>query len=466
MDNFDYLRQAADNEKKSSGTRHGTDSVLLPMSRNVSNESLLRTLVTRPSTSSSSSTEQETNIFYTDRLIRYSVCLFFGIIPKLFHNHRRKAYSMFLSIIIVLLQWYSVAGYIYCTDMFWSTTTTKMQNTTANGTVMGVTAKGNTVSRPALNYLPKIPIETLLLLLGLAASGAVTVSIAVYYFYSSKNIFSTRETKFSLVPLINLNEENFDDSPIDSLEAVVDLPRNDWLVTNILFMMGMLSVCFVFGTDFGTDTLFDFKGIRAFLKHTTITNQAIYALAVAVLFWGFFATVCACCIFHIMSRQIIALISQTERLVVECTTTRLQFFKLHERMICFTERMIKKFELWFAIHNIMFLLLLAAMIFEWVSFMKNSNYEHNILLSQMAGTLLICYKFAFPFFSASRVTVRLVNFYLKIARNNQFENMPELLLFPNHFGFEVFGLRITPNVAIVVFLSSFVGLLKFFTTGI
>ena len=391
------------------------------------------------------------SILYTDKIVKFFVCVFYGIIPCLFTDRKTKWYSFFLPLSFVLLQWYSVIGYIYCAEMFWidsnGYSAVSYQNATTNNT------KARNIAT-----LPEIPLETLLLLLGLAISGAITVTMAVVYFYTKRNNFSgNKNSEFNVIPKISTNTS--DDT--EEIQPVHDLPEREWLVTNILLILGMLNIVFVLATDFATDTLFDFNGIRAFLKTATPPNQAIYILAVTGLFWGFGGTVCACCIFHIMSRNIIMFISYVEQLVIETAMCRDEFFKLHEHLVVYTEKMINKFKYWFAIHNSMFVILVAIMIFEWIRFMRHSKYAHNYILSQVAGTMLICYKFAFPFFSASRVTVGFKGFYVRTFRRNQIKDVPELLLLQNQFGFTLFGLRITPSIALLVFLSSFLGILKF-----
>ena len=393
------------------------------------------------------------NIFYTDKIIKTFVCIFYGIIPWLFADHKRKWYSLFLPICFVLLHWYSVIGYIYCAEMFWIRSKTNSPVKFEN-----VTSKNITRVREIIQ-LPEIPFETLLLLLGLALSGAITVTMAVVYFYSKSNNFSgNRQGEFNLLPRLHLNNSN---SGEELQEQTCDLPEREWLIANLLLILGILNVLFVLVTDFGTDTLFDFHGIREFLKTATPSNRAIYILAVSFLFWGFGGTVCACCIFHVMSRNIVVHVNRIHKCTIDTNMHRDDFFALHERLLVYTESMIDKFKYWFAIHNSMFVLLVAAMIFEWISFMRNSKYAHNYILSQVAGTILICYKFAFPFFSASRVTVGFREFYMQTFRRNQIKDIPELLILQDQFGFKIFGLRITPSIALLVFFSSFLGILKF-----
>ena len=391
------------------------------------------------------------SIFYTDKIVKFFVCVFYGIIPCLFTDRKTKWYSFFLPLLFIMLHWYSVIGYIYCAEMFWINSKGSSAGSYQNATT-------NTTKARNIATLPEIPLETLLLLLGLALSGAITVTMAAIYFYAKRNNFSgNKKREFNLIPKINTNTS--DDG--DEMQQIYDLPEREWLAANILLILGLLNVVFVLATDFATDTLFDFHGIRAFLKTATPSNQAIYIMAVTVLFWGFGGTVCACCIFHIMSRNIIMFINRVEQSVIETPMCRDEFFKLHEQLVVYTEKMINKFKYWFAIHNSMFVILVAAMIFEWIRFMRYSKYAHNYILSQVAGTMLICYKFAFPFFSASRVTVGFEKFYLKTFRRNQIKDVPELLLLQNQFGFTLFGLRITPSIALLVFLSSFLGILKF-----
>ncbi len=393
------------------------------------------------------------NWLRSDCIIKLFVCVFYGMIPKFFAEHNRKAYAMFISVTVVLFQWYVVAGYIYCYKKDWG-------------------PKGDS----------PIPIETLLLLLGLAISGAITVTLAMHYFYTNKNNFSDGKGSFYLVPKIELCDRAGDERdaesdgisdlsmghqivlgrPVVVMGRQIVLGHSEWLMTNGLFAFGVAIVCLTIATDFKTQWFFDFKGIRDFLdsKKTTPANRVIYYIAVFMLYWGCIGTVCACAIFHIMSRQIITLINNTEKLLLDSAMTRQQFFECHERLITFTEKMIKKFGVWFAVHGVMFIFLLAAMIYELMKFF-NQKRPGDWYWSQISGSSLICYKFAFPLLSASRVTVRFEEFYVKLARSNKFQDIPELLLFPTHIGFQIFGVRITPNVAIVVFISTFVGFLKF-----
>ena len=394
------------------------------------------------------------NIFYTDKIIKFFVCVFYGIIPSLFTDQKTKWCSFSLPLVVVILHWYSVFGYVYCAEVFWI-----RSKGSSNAGIQNITK--NVTDPSKIAELPQIPVETLLLLLGLAVSGAITVTMAVIYFYATKNDFNGKKKgNFKLLPKIALNTA----ADAEEIEEIYDLPEKEWLIANILLMVGMLNVVFVLASDFGTDTLFNFHGIRAFLATTTPSNQAIYILAVAVLFWGFGGTVCACCIFHIMSRNIIVFIKHTQKSIIDTAMCRDDFFRMHERLLVYTEKMINKFKYWFAIHNSMFVLLVAAMIFEWITFMRNSKYAHKYILSQVAGTMLICYKFAFPLFSASRVTVRFKKMYMEIFRRNQIKDTPELLSLQGHFGFTLFGLQITPSMAILVFFSSFLGILKFLSS--
>eukprot|EP00112_Aurelia_sp_Birch-Aquarium-sp1_P005209 Seg159.20 transcript_id=Seg159.20/GoldUCD/mRNA.D3Y31 product="hypothetical protein" protein_id=Seg159.20/GoldUCD/D3Y31 len=305
-----------------------------------------------------------------------------------------------------------------------------------------------------------MPLETKLLLLGLVISGAITVTMAIYYFYSKDNNFlGRRRGDFHLIPKINIEADEAEDGE-GSIDEVTSLSDKEWLMVNLLFLLGITNVLFILGADFGTDTMFDFYGIRAFLDHTTLSNRAVYSIAVAMLFWGFGGTVCACCIFHIMSRRLVASVTRIQSLTLSSGGNRKDFLKHHQRLIAYTEAMINKFKYWFAIHNAMFVFLVAAMLFEWFTFMKHYKLSKINILAQVACTILICYKFAFPFISASRVTVAFSDFYMNVFRSNKFDDIPELLILENHFGFTLFGWRVTTSNALVVFLSSLLGILK------
>ena len=384
----------------------------------------------------------------TAGILRIVVSLFYGMVPRTLSRSRWKTYLRCLPLCVAIYQWLAVAGYVYCTCRFWMG---KIEPSSRNNTVQ---------NKSVVQHfkLPKIPVETLLILLGLVISGAVTVTLFVAYFYKEVNHFMD-ESEVELELLTKVA------SGIDFIEREevvngVKLDRNNWLLTIALLVLGLALVLFALISNLVTGTLFDFHGIRDFLATASMANKLIYYTSVSGMFWGFGCTVCACCIFHLMCRKLVIFLHQIKIVLSEADATRKQFFKYHEVLLQYTETMIAKFKYWFAVHNLMFVFLVAAIIYGWITSLRRLNFKHHFIINQVADTLLICYQFSFPFISASLVTVEFKQFYIALARENRYDNVPELPFFSQQFGFNVFGFIVTPNVAIFAFSSSLIGVLK------
>ena len=401
-----------------------------------------------PSNVNNNSESKKVRFPMTNGILRLVVSLFYGMVPRTFLRRRWKAYFKCLPLCVAIYQWLAVGGYVYCTTRFW----------------MGrnePSSRNNTVQNQSVVQhfkLPKIPVETLLILLGLVISGAVTVTLFVVYFYKEDNNFMD-ESEVELELLTKVA------SDIDLLERqnIIDgvkLDKNNCLLTIVLLVVGLALVLFALISNLVTGTLFDFHGIRDFLATAPMGSRLIYYTSVTGMFWGFGCTVCACCIFHLMCRKIVIFLHQIKIVLSEKDATRKQFFKYHEVLLQYTEMMISKFKYWFAAHNVMFVFLVAAIIYGWITSFRRLNFEHTFIINQVADTLLICYQFSFPFISASLVTVEFKQFYITLARKNRYDDIPELPFFSQQFGFSVFGFIVTPNIAIVVFSSSLVGVLK------
>ena len=336
----------------------------------------------------------------------------------------------FISAVLVILQWFSVSMYIYCIKVYW---------TSGHG--------------------PRIPTETMVVMVALNTSGAVSFTFAVYYFYSRENNFETKNGKgFRILPKISFR-------PTGSTEMGLGLSEADWLLTNVLFALGIIATAGTFISAFAFNSFLDFHGIHNFTARISGTPLILYYIAVGTVYWSFCGTICACCIFHVISRDLINHISFTEQLIIEKARNRKDFYTNHECMLQYTKKMTSSMKYWFAVHNVFFVFLAMATIFEWFSAIKRAESKKSelshIWFSQLTGSSLIAYKFAFPFFSASRVTARYIKFYYNIARSSMLADLPDLTVLRDESGFKMCGIRITTNLALLAILSSFIGALKF-----
>eukprot|EP00112_Aurelia_sp_Birch-Aquarium-sp1_P005652 Seg1643.6 transcript_id=Seg1643.6/GoldUCD/mRNA.D3Y31 product="hypothetical protein" protein_id=Seg1643.6/GoldUCD/D3Y31 len=424
----------------------------------------------------------EISIWRSDRFMKFFICILYGICPGMLKTNERRICYLIPTILIVLLQWFAVFMYAYCINKFWSKIDGSLEYNGKDECINFIdVATGN------------IPSETAILLMGLVISGAITVSIGAVYFHRRGNVFARPSyVKFELLPQIQFRNEN-EDWEDDS---------KDWLSTNILVGIGLLVMAFAIFTDQQYNTFYDFIGIHDFLNKTKVTSTApcrqtisvvnssivdastpkkanltekfLYYTALAMLFWGFGATICACCLFHAMANRITARIKNTQEVILSRARSRDEFFLHIRKLHDYKDGMVSKFKLWFASHNVMFVILLAAMIYEWVIVFRDTgstkkpdpcrtHCKNKLLMAQISGTLLICYKFAFPILSASKVTSCFQKFYMNIALSNKVQDLDviELMALSKNSGFELYFIRVTPQLAVAIFISCFIGILKF-----
>ena len=393
----------------------------------------------------------------SDRIFKFFISVLFGIIPR-----KTKTTFCFLlpSIVIAMMQWYSVCIYVHMVFSHWSKVQQFTNSTRENlfhefgqDECMKSIIKRST-------HMPIIPTETAVLLLGLVMSGAITATFGALYFRANDSVIARKGmSKFDLIPKIN--SDFFDDDG--------SFFSSDWLITNMLFLFGLLVMAFAIFTDQFYNTFYDFLGIHFFLYYQDrpLLNTGYY-VAIFGLFWGYGATICACCLFHAMTQRMISRIDYKEQIITSRVSSRLEFLRHNRELYQYRSELLFKFRYWFASHNMVFIVLLAAIIYEWLKVFKGkaieapSTCQKNLLMSQLSGTFIIIYKFAFPIISASLVTNRFRKFYMKLATSDKIRGVEliECLTMSKKIGFEIFSVRITPQLAITISLSCFIGILK------
>ena len=401
------------------------------------------------------------NVFTNGFLLKFFISFFYGVIPCTHQSGQLKERYFIPATIIVLWSWYTIGEYCYVVNTFWKNAT--YQNLTES-------TKCPLCQSTCFKNLPPemlvIRTETVILLLGLVVSGALTLTIGVLYFRrNTRRIDHGGRKRFYLLPRVNddlLEEDGLD-----------DLSDTDWLQTNCLLVVGILIVIFSILTDQLCNTYFDFVGIHIFVgqEFVPLYQKAMYIVALSMLFWGYGATICACCLFHAMALRIRSRIHRTELTVLSNVSSREGFFVHTNNLIRYKTEMTSMFKLWFASHNIVFILLLAGIVYEWIEVLQITENAAPkecfpiLMASQLAGTLAIAYKFAFPIISASLVTNSFIKYFRNIAFSNKIREIEvtEILALAEYSGFEIFYIRVTPKLAVIVLASCFIGVLKVVT---
>ena len=102
------------------------------------------------------------SLLCTDRILKFFIVIFYGILPCWFQNHSRKAHYSCISLIFVLLQCNGLINFIHFVVTYWTSEDSEL----------------------------KFSKTVLTLMITNALSVTVTYSLAIHYFYRKKNNFS------------------------------------------------------------------------------------------------------------------------------------------------------------------------------------------------------------------------------------------------------------------------------------
>ena len=372
-------------------------------------------------------------IIESGKVLRIFVHTMYGIPPCWPRTGRRSWCFMALSVLLVILQWSAFCFDMYCVKVYW---------------------RGD--------RKPNIPNETLLLLISLNLSGACSFTLALSYFYNTKNRFHLSSSK--LIP-------KFDFQPREHVQqddVSITLTTKDWLYTHLFMFVGLSIVALVMFCAFALNVFFDFYGLHNFTAHIAGLDKVLYFCSVVVIYWGFVSSVVACCIFHILSRDVVEHIRYTEHCIINDAKDFITARGYHECLLLYTDKIVSSFKPWFIVHNMFFIFIVLVTFVEWmIALTDNHTGISHIWLAQIAGSLLIAFKFAFPFISASRVTSKFEEMHARFNRECNIQEFPELDEFLSYCkrcnsGFKVCGIKITGNLALVLVLSCFVGFFKLY----
>jgi hypothetical protein len=132
------------------------------------------------------------------------------------------------------------------------------------------------------------------------------------------------------------------------------------------------------------------------------------------------------------------------------------------------EKLIKDTKLWLLAHMVFNVVVIVANIYVWweASTIFKYSYEYT---AQIAGTLVVAYKFFFPFISASYVTwheenlAQALNDNVDYKQNETFYQRQNLETFLSQskrrgYGFRLYNIQINITIAIFSLLGSMAGL--------
>ena len=375
------------------------------------------------------------SLLCTDRVLKFLVVIFYGILPCGFQDHSRKLHYSYFSLIFVLLQWNSLIMLTHFVVTNW-------------------------ISEHSRLRFSKM---TVVLMVANTASITVPYTIVIHYFYSKKNQFIIDDKRdWSVIPYVKQTlQEDF-----ERHEGKAEISPNskDWFLTNLFLFLGLCSVASLDGLNVAYNMFYGVHGINNFLEKIPWTKQLQYYLCKWTTIFGSGASIVACCIFYAVTRDLIRRIEYTEKAILHRAKNKWDFYFYHRSLHEYTDKVIATSRHWFAVHNLFFITVVFMFVVEWFKLTKHTNmkkkYFYNTLITQIVGSFMVAFKFAFPIVSASRVTSRFTTFYFNIAMNCQIDGIPNLIVLNRNSGFTLYGLRINTTTAVLTLFSCFAGLLK------
>ena len=368
------------------------------------------------------------SMFCTDKILKFFTVIFYGIVPCGFKNHFRKMRYSCISLIFVLLQWNSLVNFIY----FILTYRTDL----------------------------KFSLVSVTLMIAHAISITVTYSLAVHYFYRTKNNFSIdNKGKWSMIPCIRFylpgDPEN---------ERWIWPERQDWFLTNTFLFLGFSGVLLLTSLNIASDTFYGAHHVHNVIDKLPWQRQLQFHIATRTETFGSLATATICCIFYAITRDLVRHIEYTEKAILQRARNKDEFYTFHRSLHQYVDKMVASCRQWFAIHSLFYGTLVLIVVAKWFRLTKYKKLEikyfYEVLIARIAGSLMVAFMFAFPFMAASRVTSRFSTFYFNIAMNSQIDGLPDLFILSKKSGFILYGCRIDTTTAILTFASCFVGLLR------
>lgn len=295
----------------------------------------------------------------------------------------------------------------------------------------------------------------------LVLSSTVSFTVVIIYLFNPHNRFHHSFSK--LIP-------GFQFAPLGTQEDVQP-NKTDWLRVNVFLIFAITGLGVSLYNVSQSNIFFSFTDFHKFTTQLSEAQTVLYYSALVILNWAHLSSILACGAFYIACRSITRHIDFTEKLLMKHATDFGSAKKIHECLLKFSEQMSKSLTPWFAIHSALFGLIILLTLLDVMSVIQSLQKVQNIdkvWMSEVTSSWLISIQFAFPFLSASLVTRRFEQMYDAINRGDtNLASSQELDAFLNYCtrcksGFNVLGIRITTNLAVVSIASIFIGLFRFY----
>ena len=255
------------------------------------------------------------------------------------------------------------------------------------------------------------------------------------------------------------------------LEYLRDLTPTNWLWVNVSLYFGIALVSFVLFGDVYFQVIFDLVNIKKVMTakcHPFLWCEIVFYILATSVYWGLYSAVAVCCIFLCVCLAICNVLTKGYKQIEGSSSDVQTVLKCYADLRKDIEKLIKGTKLWLLVHMVFNVVVIVANIYVWweASTIFKHSYEYT---AQIAGTLVVAFKFFFPFISASYVTwheenlAQALNDNVDYKPNETFHQRQNLEIFLSQskrrgYGFRLYNIQINITIAIFSLLGSLAGL--------
>ena len=258
-----------------------------------------------------------------------------------------------------------------------------------------------------------------------------------------------------------------------SQEWMRGLSKIQHRAVNVGLFTGLLLVSWVLFVDVCYQDQFDLDHIKKALTYKCQNKKAcngVWYPLVTSIYWGMYSSIAVCCVFFSLCLSMTNDLAKGYLRLAKCTGDVRDAVIMHKQVRDETEKRTNSMRVWFLIHTLFYLVVFLASIFDWWEAERDSLHSVVQYMTQISSTLVVVYKFFFPFLSASYVTwhestlVQDLNDKTDYLPGETFHSRQDLEVFlaqskRRGYGFRLFKIQITIIIAIFSLLGSGVGLL-------
>ena len=257
----------------------------------------------------------------------------------------------------------------------------------------------------------------------------------------------------------------------NDLEYLCTLTSSNWLWVNICLYFGIALVSFVLFGDAYFQVIFDLVNIKSVMTakcHPLLLCDIVFYTLATSIYWGLYSAVAVCCIFLCVCLSMCNVLTKGYTQIKGSTDDVQAVLQRYADLRKDIEKLTTDTKLWLLVHMVFNVVVIMENIYVWweASTIFKHSYEYT---AQICGTLIVAYKFFFPFISASYVTWHEENLaralsnkvdYKHVETFYQRQNLETFLTQSKRrgYGFRLFNIQINITIAILSLLGSMAGL--------